>query len=141
MRPVVILVLVMVLGSCARLSAESTSPNPDRCIPNAPRACTTVGGVAVGEFAQSWNVRTPPCRLECREPEKVARAEVELRAPNHPDIVAIDEFGHDLSGLCGSELCVLSGYLGAFVFTFEDSSTLVIEVGCTGISTCQAQQP
>jgi len=139
MRPVVILVLAMVLGSCALAPSESIRPIPNRCIPNAPRACTTVDSVALGEFGKSWDVRPPQaCPAECHEPQKVARTEIELRFPDHPDIVAIDEFAPDWYALCDG-LCTTSGYLGTFVFTFSDSSRVPIVVSCPGISWCSAR--
>lgn len=140
MRSVVFLVLAMVLGSCALLPPESTSPNPDRCIPNAPRACTTVGGVALGEFSRSWDVRPPQaCPVECHEPQTVARVEIERRFPDHPDIAAIDEFGPDWDTLCGATLCTVSGSLGTFLFTFSDQTVLPIVVRCPGIAACIAR--
>jgi hypothetical protein len=137
---VVALALAFSVASCALLPAESIRPISDRCIPNAPRACTTVDGVALGEFSTSWDVRPPQaCPVECHGPQTTARAEIELRFPDHPDIVAIDEFGPDWSALCGGELCTVSGYLGAFLFTFSDTTVLPIVVRCPGIGACEAR--
>jgi hypothetical protein len=142
MRPVVILVLAMVLGSCALAPSESIRPILNRCIPNAPRACTTVDGVALGEFSRSWDVRPPQaCPVECHEPQTVARAEVELRFPDHPDLVAIDEFGPDWAAICGDALCTVSGTLGTFLFTFSDARQAAVVVRCPGIAACAAGRP
>lgn len=142
MRPAVILALAVVVASCAVAPWESIRPISDRCIPNEPRACTTVDGVALGEFTKSWDVRPPQfCAPECHELFPVARAEVELRLPDHPDIVAIDEFGPDWTAICGGpSLCTVSGALGTFVFTFSDARQVAIVVRCPGIAACSASR-
>jgi hypothetical protein len=65
--------------------------------------------------------------------------EIERRFPNHPDIVAIDEFGPDWDALCGANLCTVSGSLGTFLFTFSDQTVLPIIVRCPGIAACVAR--
>lgn len=138
---VVVLALAGSVASCALVPAEPTSPMANRCIPNAPRACTTVGGVALGEFIRSWDVRPPQaCPVACHEPQTVARAEIELRFPDHPDIVAIDEFSPDWSAICGDDLCTVSGRLATYLFTFSDTTVLPIVVGCPGIGACEARR-
>jgi hypothetical protein len=126
----------MVLAGCGFLP----SPTPDWavCHPNGARACSTLGGVALGEFGQTWDVAAlPPCKLDCGRPVEVARAALEQRAPAHPAVTAVDEYTPDRHVLCGDTMCVLSGYLGIFVFTFEDSTAVPIVVSCPGIAACR----
>jgi hypothetical protein len=132
------LTVAAILATSCALAPEG-SRRPNECVPNAPRACTTVAGVALGEFIRSMDVRPPQaCPKECRDPAIVARLEVEKRLPGHAEIVAIDEFGPDWSAICGADLCTVSGTLVTFLFTFRDGTALPIVVRCPGISWCQA---
>jgi hypothetical protein len=45
-------------------------------------------------------------------------------------VTAIDEYAPDRHALCGDALCDATGYLGIFVFTFDDATTLPIIVRC-----------
>ena len=129
----------LVLAGCGFLP----SPTPDWavCHPNGARACTTLHGVALGELGQSWNVAAEPaCKQDCESPMEVARAALELRAPKHRAIASVDEYTPDRHALCGETLCVVSGYLGIFVFTFDDSTAVPIVVSCPGIAACRATE-
>ena len=126
----------LVLAGCALVP----TPTPDwaMCRPNGARACTTLHGVALGERVQSWNVAAlAPCKQDCGRPAAVARAALELRAPGHPMVTSVDEYLPDRHALCGDTLCIVSGYLGIFVFTFDDSTAVPIVVSCPGIAACR----
>lgn len=114
------------------------SPTPDwaQCHPNGALSCSTVAGIPLGEFGQSLGEGPPPCKHDCVSPVEVASASVELRVPGHATLTAIDEYTPDRRALCGDTLCITSGYLGIFVFTFDDSTTLPIVVSCPGTAEC-----
>jgi hypothetical protein len=136
-RAVVGLAIASVLiAGCGFLSA----PTPDWavCHPNGALACSTLDGIALGEFAQSWNVAAlPTCKQDCETPLEVAQAALEVRAPAHPKLNSIGEYAPDRHALCGDTLCAVSGYLGIFVFMFDDSTAVPIVVSCPGIAGCR----
>jgi hypothetical protein len=130
---VALIVASLVVAGCRFLP----SPTPDnRCQPNGALSCTTVGGVPLGELAQSWGEGPPPCKHDCDGPIDVARASLDLRAPGHATVTSIDEYVPDRHALCGDTLCQVSGYLGIFVFTFDDSTAMPIVISCPGIAGC-----
>ena len=133
---VALIVASIVVAGCGLLP----TPTPDwaACRPNGALACSTVGGIPLGEFAQSWPVAGPPCREDCETPLQVAQAALELKAPAHPSVTSIDEYSPDRRALCGDTLCAVSGYLGIIVFTFDDSTALPVVVSCPGVATCGA---
>jgi hypothetical protein len=111
-------------------------PDWARCTPNAPQACTTVDGVTLGELRRPWDAGAPACQRDCRQPFDVARAELELRARDHPTLIGIEEYAPDRHALCGDVLCANSGYLGVFVFDIRDANPRSIIVSCPGIAAC-----
>jgi hypothetical protein len=124
---VALIVASMVAAGCGLLPSP---PADDRCHPNGALSCTTVGGVPLGELSRSWGVDAPPCKRDCERPIEVAWANVELRAPGHPAVTSIDEYGPDRHAVCGDALCDWTGYFGIFVFMFDDSTMLPIIVRC-----------
>ena len=131
--------VVLVLCASGLLAGCTSRPEWATCTPNTPRACTTLDGIALGGFTASWPLDVPSCTTECRQPVEVARAAVELKAPNHPALTSIDEFEPDRYALCGETICTVSGYLGVLVFTFSDATSLPLVVSCPGISFCQLE--
>ena len=122
-----LIVVSILVAGCGFLP----SPTPDdRCHPNGALSCSTVGGIPVGELAHSWGVGPPPCKHDCESPVEVALASLEARAPGHATVTSIDEYAPDHHALCGDTLCDTTGYLGIFLFTFDDSTTLPIIVRC-----------
>jgi hypothetical protein len=129
----------LLLAGCGFLP----SPTPDWavCHPNGALACTTLDGVALGELGRSLRVAAlSTCEQDCESPVEVASSALELRAPGHPAVTSIDEYTADRHALCGETLCTVSGYLGIFVFTFDDSSAVPIVVSCPGIAACRVTE-
>ena len=137
-RPAVVLVVAAILAAgCGFLP----SPPPDnQCRPNGALSCTTVSGIPLGELSQSWGDGPPPCKHDCDSPIDVARANLELRAPEHATVTSIDEYVPDRQALCGDALCTVSGRLSIFAFTFDDSTTLPIIVRCPGVAACRVME-
>ena len=121
-----ILVAQMVWG-CELLPSP---PADNRCRPNGALSCTTVGDVPVGELSRSWGVDPPPCKQDCERPIEVAWEWIERRAPLHPPVTSINEYGPDHHALCGDAVCDVTGYMGVFVFSFDDATTLPVIVRC-----------
>jgi hypothetical protein len=71
---------------------------------------------------------------------EVSRVELERRFPDHPPLISVHEYDYDRYALCGDTLCTVSGYLGIFVYTFEDATAVPIVVRCPGIAACQAAE-
>jgi hypothetical protein len=121
--------------------AAAILPDWARCSPNGELSCSTVDGIALGGFIRSWEADAPPCVGACGEPAEVARKELDLREPDHPTIMKLDEYGADRHVLCGDTLCAVSGGGGPdiFVFVFGDSTSLpiVVLVSCPGIGACR----
>ena len=133
---VALIVASIMAAGCGFL--PSPTPGWAECHPNGALACSKLDGIALGQFAQSWNVAgLPPCEQDCESPLEVAQAALELLAPAHPKLTSIDEYAPDRHALCGDTLCVVSGYLGIFVFTFDDSTATPIVVSCPGIASCR----
>jgi hypothetical protein len=141
-------VVAIVVGGVLISQQPATRPDWARCTPNAPLACSTVEGVALGGFVQSWDPVTgrdaprasgvAPCTEPCG-PLAVARAELDLLEPGHPVVASIGQFSPDWFVFCGGTICKSSGYLGVFVFTFTDANMRPIVVGCGPIwMTCHA---
>jgi hypothetical protein len=130
-----LLVASLIVAGCGFLP----SPTPDwaQCHPNGALSCTTVDGVALGQFVLHSDADMPACGVDCGLPGQVARVALETRAPDHPTLTSIDEYAPDRHALCGDTLCVVSGYLGIFVFTFSDSTAESVVVSCPGIAACR----
>ncbi len=125
------------LTACGSLRGTAqTTPDWAVCTPNEPRACSELHGIALGEFAGSVELPGEPCDHNC-DPIHAALESLDARAPAHAAIVAIDDFAPDRAVLCGDTLCAVSGYLGLFVFSFENGSSLPVVVSCPGISSCR----
>jgi hypothetical protein len=133
-----LLVVAVAVAGLLIIGRQAARPDWARCTPTHPLACSTVEGVALGSFVKSWELDAPSCTAACGNPFGVARIELELRAPTHPTLAAIDEFHPDLFALCGDSVCKSSGFLGIFLFTFSDSSHVPIIVSCPPIATCYA---
>jgi hypothetical protein len=132
------LVIALLCASGLLVGCQGERPDWADCVPNDPRACSTVAGIALGEFVASHQLDVAQCEGECHNPVNVGRAGLELRAPNHRPLIAIDEFGFDRWVLCRGTgtMCTVSGYLGVFVFTFSDAASLPVVVSCPGIAAC-----
>ena len=139
-RAIGLLFAILVVGGCGFL--PSSRPEWAQCTPNGQLACTTLDGVALGQFGQAWEVgRAPvPCTEDCTSPVVVSRLELERRFPDHPPLIAIHEYDHDRHALCGDTLCTVSGYLGIFVYTFDDGSAVPIVVRCPGVAACRVSE-
>jgi hypothetical protein len=114
-----------------------TQPSPTadwaKCVPLAPRACTIVGGVALGPSWGPVSLDTPRCDNNCRDSAGAAVGGLERLAPNHPQVTAIDRFGPDLHILCGELRCMTGGTLEIFLFSVAGGAALPIVVTCSGI--------
>jgi hypothetical protein len=130
-------VAAIAIGGLFLMRAPTTRPDWARCAGNHVLACTSVDGVALGEFVRSWPVDAAPCLADCETPVETARAELEVRRPGHSPPRAIEEFGPDRYALCGKTLCAYSGYLGVFVFAFNDADPESIVVSCPGVMACR----
>ena len=132
------LVITLLCASGLLAGCYGERPAWADCVPNDPRACSTVAGIALGEFVASHQLDVAQCERECHQPVNVARAGLEHRASDHRPLIAIDEFGPDRWVLCRGTgtLCTVSGYLGIFVFTFSDAASLPVVVRCPGIAAC-----
>lgn len=131
------LVAAVAVGGCVATAAKPSRPEWADCTPNHELACTTVGGIPVGELVRSWGVTTRTCEEACDEADDVAREAMATVRRDHPVVVSVDEFSPDRAALCGPTLCAVSGYLGIFVFGFSDSTSLPIIVSCPSILPCR----
>ena len=127
----------IVVAACSLLGPQGTRPDWAQCHPNGALSCTTVDGIALGQFVLHNEADTPDCAVDCVLPAQVARAALEARDPEHATLTSIDEYDADRHALCGDTLCQVSGYLGIFVFTFSDSTAVPIIVSCPGIAACR----
>ena len=136
-----LLSVVLLLAACGAVvpSGPTTTRTPTAglatCEPNAPLACSTLDGIALGRFWTSVSLDTPPCD-NCHDLAGTAVAALDRLAPSHPPLTAIDEFGPDPYALCGATSCIKSGGLSIFVFRFADATTLPIVVMCVGVNPC-----
>jgi len=114
--------VICLLAACGPIGV---SPTPDRatCVPNEPRACSTLGGVVLGRWHGSISAEVglnPPACDRCADALGTARSALDRLAPEHLPPIGIDRFDTD----------PFLSTTGIYVFSFSDGGVLPIVVEC-----------
>jgi hypothetical protein len=129
---------VVFVALLACIGVVAVAYRPVSCVPNAPDACTTIDGVALGRLMTTLPARRPVADATRPDRDALAVAWEGLDAlrPDHPGVTAVESYAWPPID-CGPG-CPAAVPASIYLFRFADAPPLPVVVSCPGVGRCTA---